>query len=241
MKERLQKLLARAGVASRRAAEEIILAGRVTVNGRVVRVLGEQAAPEDDIRVDGKPLDLRQAKRYIMLHKPAGYVTTLRDPQNRPTIRDLIAAIPERLYPVGRLDYDSEGLLILTNDGDFAYRLQHPRFGVPKSYRVDVSGHFCPADLKTLETGIHLSDGWFKPLQVDVEKTGRDYSWVRLTIAEGRNRIIRRAFDYLGYPVRHLIRMDIGGVRLGNLEKGAFRDLKASEMETLRIFLKKLS
>ena len=129
---RIQKLLAQAGVASRRAAEEIILAGRVTVNGRVVTVLGEQAEPDDDIRVDGKRIVIRWEKRYIMLHKPAGYVTTLRDPQNRPTVRDLVATIPERLYPVGRLDYDSEGLLFMTNDGDFAFALQHPRFGVPK-------------------------------------------------------------------------------------------------------------
>ena len=238
---RIQKLLAHAGVASRRAAEEIIVAGRVTVNGRVVSTLGEQAMPEDDIRVDGKRIVIPQEKRYVMLHKPAGYVTTLRDPQKRPTVRDLISSIPERLYPVGRLDYDSEGLLIMTNDGDFAYRLQHPRFGVPKSYRVKVAGHLPAAAMKALQEGFRLSDGWFTPLRATQEKTAEGYSWIDLTIAEGRNRIIRRAFDRLGYPVSRLIRVEIGGIRLGALKSGAFRDLKAAEMETLRIFLKKLS
>jgi len=241
MKERLQKLLARAGVASRRAAEEMILAGRVTVNGRIVQEMGSRATAQDDIRVDGKRIVIEQTKRYVVLHKPAGYMTTLSDPEKRRTVKDLIPGIPERLYPVGRLDYESEGLLIMTNDGDFAYCLQHPRFGVPKSYRVEIPGVISPEDLKTLAEGIHLSDGWFKPLHLGLEKTIGNNSWITLTIAEGRNRIIRRALDHLGYTVRRLIRVAIGGVRIGSLKKGAFRDLTSAEMDTLRIFLKKLS
>ncbi|MDD5167189.1 MAG: pseudouridine synthase [Syntrophales bacterium] len=238
MKERLQKIIARAGVASRRAAEEMILAGRVSVNGRIVNVLGTQADSGDDIRVNGIPLSTPAPKRYVMIHKPAGYVTTLRDPEGRPTVRDLVSSIPERLYPVGRLDYDSEGLLIMTNDGDLAYGLQHPRFGVPKTYLVKVAGRISAADIQKLAAGIKLKDGVFKPADVRLDRYTSQNSWLEITIAEGRNRIVRRAMDYLGYPVRRLIRMEIGGVILGGLKCGEHRDLAKTEIETLMFFLK---
>ena len=241
MSVRLQKFLAQAGVASRRSAEEMILSGRVSVNGRTVDILGSKVDTGDDVRVDGKTVAVATGKRYIMLHKPAGYVTTLHDPQGRLTVRDLLRSESERLYPVGRLDYDSEGLLLMTNDGDFAYHLQHPRFGVPKTYCLEVEGPVSDDDIKRLAAGIHLTDGWFKPSKVHFETRRTSYPRLYLTIAEGRNRVIRRAMDLLGYPVRRLIRLEIGGVHLGDLKKGEFRDLTPSERDTLMIFLKKFS
>jgi len=236
--ERLQKILARAGLASRRAAEEMILAGRVTVNGEEIRILGSKVEGSEDIRVDGNRVVPVPTRCYLMVHKPAGYVTTLADPQGRPTVRDLVASLPERLYPVGRLDFDSEGLLLMTNDGDFAYQLQHPGFGVPKTYRVKVVGQMAPADIRKLETGIEMPGGRFKPLSVEMEGWTRNSSWLRLTIDEGRNRIIRRVLDRMDFPVRRLVRVEIGGVSLGTLKRGEFRELTAPELETLRVFIK---
>ncbi len=241
MAERLQKVLAHAGVASRRAAEAMILAGRVSVNGKTIDAMGTLVEPGDDIRADGKPIKGAARKRYVMVNKPAGYVTTLHDPQGRPTVKELVSSLPDRLYPVGRLDYDSEGLLLMTSDGEFAYRLQHPRFGVPKTYQVKVEGSISPADLKDLAVGIRLRDGLFKPVNVRIEKLNRQSTWLNLTITEGRNRVIRRALDLMGYPVRRLIRLEVGGLRLGDLKKGEFRDLTPGEIETLLIFLKKFS
>ena len=241
MSERLQKIIAEAGVASRRAAETMIVEGRVSVNGTVVRVLGSQAEPEDDIRVDGERIRVPESKRYLLLHKPPGYVTTLSDPEGRPTVRDLVASAPERLYPVGRLDYDSEGLLVMTNDGDFAYHLQHPRFGVPKSYRVKLAGAMEQADVERLKAGIRLPDGFFRPVDARLEERPRRNSWLLMTITEGRNRIIRRAMEQLGYPVLRLIRVEIGGVPLGSLASGEYRDLTEAERDTLRIYFKKFA
>jgi pseudouridine synthase len=238
MKERLQKILARAGVASRRKAEEMILAGRITVGGRIVDSLGMQASSDDEVCVDGNPIAAPEVKRYIMLNKPPGYVSTLRDPQGRPTVKGLVAGVPVRLYPVGRLDYDSEGLLLMTNDGDFAHGLQHPRFGVRKTYRVQLAGRITATDLDRLASGIELSDGPFKPVEIRCIRITQDRSWLQLTITEGRNRIIRRAMEQTGYRVCRLIRMEIGGLRLGALKKGEFRELTRSERERLAIFLK---
>ncbi len=164
--ERLQKILSRAGVASRRAGEKMIAEGRISVNGAVVTEPGTKADPErDEIRVDGRLVSLETEKLYIALHKPPGYVTTLSDPQGRPIVTDLLTGVAERVYPVGRLDYDSEGLLILTNDGEFAQRLQHPRYGIPKTYRVKVEGNLTKGELKALEDGIDLPDGRFAPVE----------------------------------------------------------------------------
>ena len=219
----------------------MILAGRISIDGQVVSVLGARAEFGDDIRVDGRPISTPEEKRYLMLHKPPGYVTTVRDPQGRPTVKSLMAGIPVRLYPVGRLDYDSEGLLLMTNDGDLAYGLQHPRFQVPKTYRVQVAGRISPSDIDRLAAGIELQDGPFRPVRIRCERVTRDHSWLELTITEGRNRIIRRAMDQMGYGVCRLIRVKIGDLRLGSLKKGEFRDLTRTERETLAIFLKKFS
>jgi len=235
VKERLQKILSRAGVASRRAAEQLIAAGRVRVNGAVVAELGSKAdALSDEIRIDGRLVRPEVEKIYLMLHKPQGYVTTLHDPEGRPTVADLVKGVGERVYPVGRLDYDSEGLLLLTNDGDFSQKVQHPRYQVPKTYRVKVRGTLSVPELRSLEQGILLDGEPFRPAQVREEKENRGSTWLLVTIAEGRNRIVRRAFEALGHPVARLIRLKIGELALGSLPSGDYRHLTAREVEHLR-------
>jgi len=235
MQERLQKILSRAGVSSRRTAERMIAAGRISVNGAVVTQPGTKADPQkDDIRVDGRLVSLEADRVYIMLNKPAGYVTTLSDPQGRPIVTDLVNGVMERVYPVGRLDYDSEGLLLLTNDGDFAQQLQHPRYGVPKRYRVKVEGSLQKKDLKALEDGIDLDDGRFAPDELRLDKTNKGSTWLSMTIREGRNRVIRRAFDTLGHSVVRLVRTALGDLSLGALDEGAWRALTPRELDGLR-------
>lgn len=235
MQERLQKILSRAGVSSRRTAEKMIASGRISVNGAVVTQPGTKADPQkDDIRVDGRLVSLEAERVYIMLNKPQGYVTTLSDPQGRPIVTDLVNGVMERVYPVGRLDYDSEGLLILTNDGDFAQRLQHPRYGVPKRYRVKVEGALQKKELKALQDGIDLADGRFAPADVCLEKTNKGSTWLGITINDGRNRVIRRAFDVLGHSVVRLVRIAVGDLSLGSLGEGAWRTLTPRELERLR-------
>lgn len=234
MSERLQKIIARAGVASRRAAEKMILEGRVSVNGVVVTELGTKADTEkDEIRVDGKAITTDVTKVYLVLNKPAGFVTTLSDPEGRPTVVDLLQGVTERVYPVGRLDYDSEGLLLLTNDGEFALRVQHPRYGIPRTYLVKVRGVLKQSEVKKIQDGVMLEDGVFVPLDVKVEKQNPLSTWLRMTIADGRNRVIRRLFDILGHPVARLVRVSIGGVELGGLKERESRHLKKREIEQL--------
>ena len=234
MEERLQKILSRAGVSSRRAAEKMIAEGRISVNGTVVVEPGTKAEPgKDEIRLDGRLISLETDRIYLMLHKPKGYVTTLSDPQGRPIVTDLLNGVATRVYPVGRLDYDSEGLLILTNDGDFAQRLQHPRYGIPKTYRVKVEGHLPKGELKALENGIDLPDGRFAPSEVRLEKTNPGSTWLAITMSDGRNRVIRRAFDSLGHSVARLIRVAIADVTLAALREGAWRLLTPREVERL--------
>ncbi|MCE5262376.1 MAG: rRNA pseudouridine synthase [Deltaproteobacteria bacterium] len=234
MEERLQKLLAGAGVASRRAAEKMIAEGRIRVNGIVVTEPGTKADPgRDEIRVDGKLISFEMERVYILLHKPQGYVTTLHDPQGRPIVTDLLSGVAERVYPVGRLDYDSEGLIILTNDGEFSQRLQHPRHEIPKTYRVKVEGNPGRAEIQMLEKGFDLPDGRFAPVDVQVEKTNRASTWLRLTISEGRNRVVRRAFEALGHPVRRLVRIAIGDVTLDGVREGDWRILTPKEVDRL--------
>lgn len=234
MKERLQKVIATAGIASRRHAEKLITEGRVSVNNVVVTELGAKADAEKDvIRVDGKTIFLEKSKQYIILNKPAGFVTTLHDPQNRPTVVDLLGGVPERVYPVGRLDYDSRGLLLLTNDGDFAQKIQHPRFQKPKTYMVKIQKRLSKEELKQLEKGIRLSDGLFKPENLKVEKINEKSTWLRLTLREGRNRIIRRGFEAIGHRVAHLVREAIGDLRLGSLKEGMWRHLTKKEISQL--------
>jgi pseudouridine synthase len=234
MEERLQKIIARAGFASRRAAEKMIKEGRVRVNNAVIRQLGTKADVEkDEVRVDGNLISSEVAKIYLMLHKPRGYVTTLHDPQGRPIITDLLSDVSERVFPVGRLDYDSEGLLLMTNDGVFAQRLLHPRFGISKTYKVKIRGDLTGNEIMAIEKGIELDDGKFKPEAFRVEKTNRKSCWISLTIAEGRSRMIRRGFASLGHPVVRLIRVAISGVYLGDLKAGTYRSLTRREVQKL--------
>ncbi|MEN6422646.1 MAG: pseudouridine synthase [Smithella sp.] len=230
----MQKIIATAGITSRRHAEELITQGRVSVNGVVVKKLGEKAeAAKDIIRIDGKIISIEKTKYYIALNKPSGFVTTLHDPQNRPTVADLIRDVPERVYPVGRLDYDSRGLLLLTNDGDFAQKIQHPRFQKPKIYKVKIQGHLSKEQLKQLSRGVKLDDGVFKPENLRVEKYNDKSSWLRLTLREGRNRIIRRGFEAIGYRVASLMREAIGDLKLGTLKEAEWRYLTKKEINML--------
>ena len=234
MKERLQKIISAAGVASRRHAEKLITAGRVSVNNVVVTELGIKAdAQKDIIRIDGTTISVEKTMVYIALNKPAGYITTLDDPEKRPTVVDLLRDVPERVYPVGRLDYDSSGLLLLTNDGDFAQKMQHPRFQTPKVYRVKIQGRLNKDELKQLSRGVKLPDGIFKPENMQIEKFNDKSCWIRLTLREGKNRIIRRGFENASHRVARLVREAIGSLTLEGLKEGAWRHLTNKEINQL--------
>ena len=234
MEERIQKIIARSGLASRRKAEEMIQEGRVSVNSEIVRELGFKAdIDKDEIRVDGKLICAEETKTYLMLNKPRGYVTTLSDPQNRPKVVSLIPELGIRIFPVGRLDYDSEGLLLMTNDGQFAQHIQHPSYRISKTYRVKISGRLNPGDFRRLEQGLELEDGKFSPDSVTLDEINPKSSWLVLKISEGRNRVIRRAFEQLGHPVLRLIRTAVADLQLGNLGEGDFRFLRREEIRKL--------
>ena len=229
--ERLQKILSRAGVASRRAAEQLMLEGRVTVNGATVRELGTRADPaSDDIRVDGRRVKVAETHRYLLLNKPRGYVTTRSDPQRRPTVIDLLKGVREYVYPVGRLDFDSEGLLLLTNDGDLAAALTHPSHEVPRVYQVRVLGEPDRHDLDRLERGVTI-DGRRTQL-AGVRALRPDL--LEVTIREGRNRQVRKMCDAIGHPVTDLTRVAIGPLRDARLKVGSWRELTAEEVRRLR-------
>ncbi|MFO7273283.1 MAG: pseudouridine synthase [Bacillota bacterium] len=234
--ERLQKVMARAGVASRRHCEALILAGRVTVNGQVVTKLGTKVVPgKDVIEVDGRPLGRPENKVYVMLNKPKGYVSTLYDPQGRPKVIDLLGdEVAERVYPVGRLDYDSEGLLLLTNDGDLAHGLMHPSRMVKKTYIVKVRGVPSAAKLRALQEGIQLEDGPTAPADVKLlEVRPPNSATLSIRIHEGRNRQVRRMFAALGHEVIHLRRTTLGPLKLGDLPVGQWRYLTEQEVAAL--------
>ena len=229
MAERIQKILSSAGVASRRKAEELIVAGRVQVNGKPAS-LGDRAEPGVDlITVDGEPI-AAQAKRYLALHKPAGYVTTVTDTHGRPTVVDLVK-VRERVYPVGRLDLHTSGLLLLTSDGDFAERVTHPRYEIEKTYIVRIARPLGAAALRKLQSGIELEDGPLRPAKVSI--TSDDRRTVEMTIHEGRNRIVRRALEAVGSRVVELRRTRIGPVDLGSLPSGKWRELTQAEIDGL--------
>jgi len=228
--ERLQKIIAQAGLASRREAEMMILAGRVSVNDQVSRKLGTKAdIGKDEIRLDGMLIHPESEKIYIMLNKPRGYVTTLHDPQQRPIVMDLLRDVSTRVFPVGRLDYDSQGMLLITNDGDFAQRLLHPRFQIPKVYRVKIKGRLSRSEFNALHKGLELEDGKFLPEDICETKVNKKSSWLLMTISEGKNRIIRRALAAIGHDVAELIRIRIGGMEIGNLRAGQYRFLTKAE------------
>ncbi len=232
--ERLQKYLARCGVASRRASEELILAGRVSINGAVCVELGVRVLPGVDVvTLDGKEVLPPAAHAYYVLHKPAGYVTTMDDPQGRPTVVQLFPPDGTRLFTVGRLDKDTTGLLLLTDDGDFANRLMHPRYHVSKTYLARVIGYPSDAALQRLRKGIELDDGMTAPAQVARVTRGDGWTDVRMTISEGRKRQVRRMFSHIRHKVLKLHRERFGPLNLGDLPEGDVRALEPAEVAAL--------
>ena len=232
--ERLQRLLARAGYGSRRSAEGLIVEGRVTLNG-IVATLGDRADPaKDEVRVDGLELNLDTNVKYYAFHKPAGVVTTMSDPQGRRDIRAFVPQDAPRVFPVGRLDRDTEGLLLLTNDGDLANALMHPRFGVEKEYLAEVEGMPTPKHMGRLRRGVELEDGHARAKSARVAGRSGDRGAVRLVMTEGRKREVRRLLTAVGLPVTRLVRVRVGAIRLGGLPPGELRELTHDEVIALR-------
>lgn len=233
--ERLQKFMARHGIASRRACEEIITSGRVKVNGKQVTELGMVIDPaRDKVEVDGRILKRAEQARYILIYKPRGYISSVSDPQGRKKVTDLIPDIKERLYPVGRLDYSSEGLMLLTNDGELAYQLTHPSYNMSKTYRVRVKGIPSNREIEQLSKGIYLDNYLTKPATFRFIDIREGNALFEITIHEGRNRQIRRMFEKIGYEVIRLKRIKIGDLSLGNLKAGEYRHLLPSEIMRLK-------
>ena len=232
---RLQKVIAQAGLASRRKAEEMIRQGRVRVNGRLTTALGTTVdATRDVVVVDGHRLRPRAPMRYMILHKPSGCVTTTRDEKGRPTVFDLLKRQPVRLFPVGRLDFNTEGLLLLTNDGLLTNRLLHPRYGMPRIYLVRVNGTVAERDLETMRHGVDLPDGRTLPAQVHVVRRAEKTCWLRMTPREGKTRQVHRMLERCGgHGVRKLQRVGLGPLTLAGLAAGRFRFLEASEVDRL--------
>jgi 23S rRNA pseudouridine2605 synthase len=232
--ERLQKILSQAGLASRRTAEDLIRAGRVKVNGRVIQELGSRADPiRDRITIDGKAVRPDRL-RYLAFHKPAGMVSTMHDPEGRPAIGEVVRGLRAHVFPVGRLDFDSSGLIVLTNDGELAQRLTHPRYGIEKVYRVKVRGLPEQEALGRLRRGVRLEDGPTRPARVELEANLEKKARLRIAVREGRTRLVRRMCESIGHPVDRLARVAIGPLRLGTLRPGEVRDLTPDEVRALR-------
>src|SRR5438105_8381438 len=232
--ERLNKLLAHAGLGSRRYCETLISAGRVLINGHVVRDLATKVDPEKQrVAVDGEPVRTERPA-YWLVNKPRGYLCTNRDPARRPLVIDLVPQVSQRVYTVGRLDEDSEGLLLLTNDGDLANRLMHPRFGVEKTYQVRVAGVPTPENLRQLLHGVWLSEGHVRAKQVKRERKQGGSTWLRIVLNEGKNREVRRMLARLGHKVLRLRRIGLGPLTLGSLPAGKARRLSGPELDMLR-------
>lgn len=235
MLERLQKVLAKAGVASRRQSEVLITEGKVKVNGQKVVELGTKVDPEKDIiLVNNRPISLQEKKVYYVLNKPAGYISSVKDPEGRNTVLDLCADIKERIYPVGRLDYDTEGLLILTNDGELTHVLTHPSKKVHKVYQARVQGVPNVNKLLELSNGVTLEDGVTAPARVDLLVVNKGKALLELEIHEGKNRQVRRMCEAVGHPVLYLKRVQVGSVKLGNLALGEYRSLSGNELRGLK-------
>lgn len=222
-------------MASRRKAEELIVAGRVRVGGKLVRELGTSVEDDARVEVDGKPVRPAATRTYVVLHKPAGVMTTMRDPEGRRTVADVVrkAGVTARVVPVGRLDYDTSGVLLLTDDGETANVLTHPRFGVEKTYRATVRGRLETAAVERILKGVRLDEGRAAPAQLRVVAVRRDVSVVDLTIHEGRNRQVRRMFEEVEHPVLTLVRMRFGPLALGELPVGAVREVTERELAAL--------
>jgi len=232
--ERLQKILAEAGVASRREAERMIVNGRIRVNGELVRELGTKAdAEKDRITVDGKPIKTAEKKVYLAFHKPVNVMVTRKDPEGRPTVFDYLKEIPERVNYVGRLDFDSEGLILLTNDGELLARLTHPRYEVPKTYHVKVVGRVTKLSLAKIAKGVNVGTFVAQPSKARVYKENPNNTWVEVILKEGKNREVRRIFEALGHKTMRLIRMAVGPVTLNDLPAGRWRALNPLEIRQL--------
>lgn len=238
MEERLQKFLAEAGVASRRKAEELIAAGRVKVNGVVIKEQGVKIDPrKDKVEFDGKALSQKAEKKvYLMLHKPEGYVTTSKEQFGRPAVLDLIHGVPERIFPVGRLDYDTSGLLLLTNDGDLTYRLTHPKHDVDKTYIAKLYGVPDDGNLQKFRRGVVIDGRKTSPAKIQIISREKDlrFCTVEIQIHEGRNRQVRKMCDAIHHPVAQLKRIATGELKLGDLPKGKYRFLTEQEIKYLK-------
>lgn len=229
--QRINKILSSAGVTSRRRADDLIAAGRITLNDRRITAPGTVAVwGKDRILLDGKEIPGPSNRTYLMLNKPFGYISALNDPQGRPVVSDLVREVGERVYPVGRLDFDTLGLLLLTNDGTWAHRMMHPRHHVPRTYKVTVEGTIEDAVLEWLRTGVSLEDGFSGTARVTLLRRGPERSILRITIYMGRSRIVRRMMDAVGFPVVQLIRIAFGPLVLGDLKVGSYRYLSDSEI-----------
>lgn len=226
--------MARTGVASRRSSEELIAQGKVRVNGKPVTLPGLKIDPlRDRVEVDGKPVRKPEKKVYILVYKPTGYVSTVSDPRGRRKVVDLLSGVKQRVYPAGRLDYDSEGLLLLTNDGDLTYALTHPRHEILKTYQALVQGIPDREKLDELAGGVVLQDGPTAPAKVRLLKNKGDSALLEITIHEGRNRQVRRMCEHIGHPVLALRRVSIGPLKIGDLQRGRFRHLTTREVKML--------
>lgn len=233
MEERLQKILAKAGIASRRKAEQLILEGRIRINGRVVSEVGSKADPIlDTITCDNRPIVIEE-KIYILLNKPAGYVTTLSDPQGRPVVSDLVANIPLRLFPVGRLDLETEGALLMTNDGELGNAILHPRYEVNKTYEATIIGSPAEEKLNLLRQGIRIDGVQTRPAQIRVLKRRKEQTQVEVIIHEGKKRQVRKMFQAISHRVLHLKRTAYGNLRLGALPVGKYRILSQNDLKNI--------
>jgi len=240
MEVRLQKALADAGVASRRACEDLITSGRVSVNGVQITILGSKVDPEnDELAVDGETVSTNKSKTYLLFNKPAGVLSTMSDPEGRPCLGDYFSDRNERLFHVGRLDKESEGLIVLTNDGEIAHRATHPSYGLVKKYLVEIEGHLSAAAAQELRSGIRLEDGLARALEVTVlrEPTPKN-AWIEISIHEGRYHIVRRMFEELELPVLRLIRTEFGPLNVGETKVGRWRHMNQGEIENLFTLLK---
>jgi 23S rRNA pseudouridine2605 synthase len=232
---RLQKFLAECGLASRRKAEEIIMSGRVRVNGAVVKELGTKVDPDRDlVVVDGAPVERKETRRYVLLYKPPGCVTTLSDPQGRPTARGYLTGVKERVFPVGRLDYDAEGALLFTDDGELANRLAHPSYGHKRVYLVKTKGDPGEPALRRMVEGVRLEDGPARALLAEVHEKAEKNTWIKIVVGEGRNHLVKRLCESVGLPVLRLFRPEFGGVTVERLRPGHWRDLTAEELAQVR-------
>ncbi len=231
---RINKYIANAGIASRRKADELIKAGKVKVNGKVMSQPGYDVADSDEVLVEGKPVQSTENKVYYAMNKPLGVITSVNDDRGRMTVVDIISDVEERVFPVGRLDYNTSGLLLLTNDGDFANRIMHPGHRMDKTYRVRVAGNISKIKISVLRAGVRLGKFKTSPARVDVITWNRHSMILEVTIHEGKNRQIRRMFEAVGYPVQELERISIGNMKLGHLKPGQYRKLSRRELEYFR-------